>query len=518
MYSGEMELNFDWNAVILGLLATCLFAECIVLVVRVNGLKNKMHAEAQSIKNSERLEYEKKRNKLEMMLKERELEIKAEYEEMLLLAKNAKHEQDEKLAEIGVELENAKFAKSRADGEYRTYKKMGEELAALRNSYTEKLAKLSDISAAETESLKREARMEIEKKCVEELAPYKRELLGKSKREIDENARRILMDAMQRLSSQMPQSATATIVKIPDEAMKGRLIGKEGRNIRSFEFETSTTVVIDDSPDTVMVSSFNPTHRAIAKLALENLVADGRISPSTIEQAVAAAKEKVMQNLSELGDETMSELGIVCAGDELKTALGRLSLHLSLNQDTLAHSIEVAKLASYIASELGCDAEIARRAGLFHDIGKGIANSEASHAKAGAELLRKEGESFVVVNAVESHHGEVPAESIYSTIVQIADSISATRVGARMEAAEGYITRVKTLENIALEFAGVANAYVLQAGRELRVIVSPEEVDDIRAGDLISKIRDKIEKKISNSIPVKITLIRERRWVETARS
>ena len=343
-------------------------------------------------------------------------------------------------------------------------------------------------------------------------------MLEKSKRDVDETARRVLMDAMQRLSPQMPQSATATIVKIPDEAMKGRLIGKEGRNIRSFEFETSTTVVIDDSPDTVMVSSFNPTRRAIAKLALETLVADGRISPSTIEQAVASAREKVGQNLRDLGEQTISSLGLVCSSDEIKTAIGRLSLHLSLNQDTLAHSIEVAKLASYIASELGCDADIARRAGLFHDIGKGISNSYSSHARAGAELLRKEGESIVVVNAVESHHGEVPAESIYSTVIQIADTISATRVGARMEAVDGYISRVKTLEKIAMDFEGVSNAYVLQAGRELRVIVSPEAIDDVQAGDLIEKIRETIEKKTSNSIPVRITLIRQRRWTDVAKA
>ena len=511
-------MNLDWNAVILGLLATCLFAECIVLFVRVNSLKSKMESNAESIRNAERLEYEKKSNKLEMMLKERELEIKAEYEEMLLLAKNAKHEQDERLAEIKIELENAKFSKERADGEYSTYKKLGSELQLIKENYLDKLARFAKVKDSDIDEIQREAKAEIQKKCAEELAPYKRELLEKSKRDVDETARRVLMDAMQRLSPQMPQSATATIVKIPDEAMKGRLIGKEGRNIRSFEFETSTTVVIDDSPDTVMVSSFNPTRRAIAKLALETLVADGRISPSTIEQAVASAREKVGQNLRDLGEQTISSLGLVCSSDEIKTAIGRLSLHLSLNQDTLAHSIEVAKLASYIASELGCDADIARRAGLFHDIGKGISNSYSSHARAGAELLRKEGESIVVVNAVESHHGEVPAESIYSTVIQIADTISATRVGARMEAVDGYISRVKTLEKIAMDFEGVSNAYVLQAGRELRVIVSPEAIDDVQAGDLIEKIRETIEKKTSNSIPVRITLIRQRRWTDVAKA
>jgi len=278
-----MTYNLDWNSVILGLLATCLFAECILLIVRVNTLKHKMDSEAESIRNQERSNYEKQKHQLEMMLKESELEIKAEYEEMLLLAKNAKQKQDEKLAEITVELENAKVAKERSNAEYEVYKKMNQHSIAVRDEYVEKLAKLASL---DEKQIHENAKIEVEKKCNEDLVSYKRELLEKSKRDIDASARRILMDAMQRLSVQMPQSASATIVKIPDEAMKGRLIGKEGRNIRSFESETATTLVIDESPDTVMISSFNPTRRAIAKTALEALVADGRISPATIEQAV----------------------------------------------------------------------------------------------------------------------------------------------------------------------------------------------------------------------------------------
>lgn len=510
-----MNYNLDWNSIVLGLLATCLFAECIVLIVRVNNLKSRMESEAEAIRNSERSNYEKQKHQMELILKESELEIKAEYEEMLLLAKNAKREQDEKLAEINVELENAKFARTRAAAELDGYRKMRAQSLALRDEYAEKLAKISSLDSAQ---IRAEAKIQIERKVEEEMSCYKAELLGKSKREIDSSARRILTDAMQRISGEMPQSTTATAVKIPDEAMKGRLIGKEGRNIRAFEFETATTLVIDESPETVMVSSFNPTRRAVAKAALEALVADGRITPATIEKAVERAKGEVEESLLDLGSETIMSLGLVSASKEVMKAVGRLSLHLSLNQDTLAHSVEVAKLSALIAAELGCDAGIAKRAGLFHDIGKAVAGAEGTHAKAGAELLRKAGESYVVVNAVESHHGEVPAESVYSIVVQIADAISATRVGARMEATDGYIRRVKTLESIAASFEGVASAYVLQAGRELRVIVSPEAVDDLRAQEIISKIRQKIEETVSNSIPVKITLIREKRWVETAKA
>ncbi len=509
-----MNFSFSWDSLILGLLATCLFAECIVLIVRVNNLKHKMISDAESIRTEERLNYEKKQHQLEMMLKERELEIKAEYEDMLLLAKQAKREQDEKLAEINVELDAVKTAKMRADAEFDGYKKMCEFASEARDEY---IAKLAQIASFDEATIKAEAKAQVEKKSLEELTLYKREMLEKSKREVDASARRVLMDAMQRLSVNMPQSSFATIVKIPDDAMKGRLIGKEGRNIRSFEYETGTTLVIDESPDSVMISSFNPTRRAVAKLALEALVNDGRISPSSIEQAVASAKEKVEQNVVELGEETVDSLGLISVSDSVKKLLGKLSFHLSLNQDTLAHSIEVAKLSALIAAELECDVDIAKRAGLFHDIGKVISNSELSHARAGAELLRKSGESPLVVNAVEAHHNEVSADSVYSTIVQIADAISATRVGARMEASDGYIRRVKALESIAQSFSGVSSAYVLQAGKELRVIVSPDVVDDFLAHEIISKIREQIEAQLSNSIPVKITLIREKRWTQTTK-
>ncbi len=509
-----MSYDFDWSSVVLGLLATCLFAECIVLIVRVNTLKNKMDSETEAIKNQERSNYEKQKHQLEMMLKESELEIKAEYEEMLLLAKNAKQKQDEKLAEITVELENAKFAKERYNAEFDACKKIREQATVVRDEYVDKLAKLANLNDSQ---IKENARIEIEKKCQEDLASYKYQVLEQSKRQIDASAKKVLLDAMQRISVQLPQSASATIVKIPDEAMKGRLIGKEGRNIRSFESETATTLVIDESPDTVMISSFNPMRRSIAKKALEILVEDGRISPATIEQAVKTAKENIEQMLVDIGERTVSELGVMAVCDDLKFALGKLSLHLSLNQDTLEHSIEVAKLSAVIASELGFDADVARKVGLFHDIGKGISHSDMSHAKVGADMLRRAGESSVVVNAVEAHHDEVQSESIYSTIVQIADSVSATRVGARMEATEGYIRRVKTLENIAREFEGVSNAYVLQAGRELRVIVSPDSVDDVSANDIEEKICKKIEETVSTSIPIKITLIREKRWIASTK-
>ncbi len=506
----EFEI-YDWNSIILGLLATCLFAECIILLVRVNSLKNSMRTESEKIRTEEKLKYEKKNNELEMLYKEREIELKSEYEDLLSMAKAAKREEEEKIADLDAKIRNAKFAASRAEAEYARYSAVREEYRKSADRYAVKLAGLANL---DVEKLREEAKREVQKKCIEDLSLYKSELLEKSKREIDNKAQRILVDSMQRIIPQLPQSLTVSMIKIQDEAMKGRMIGKEGRNIRSFESETGTTLVIDETPDYVFVSSFNPVRREIAKMALESLLADGRINPTTIEQAVAAARREIEDKTFSYGAEALDSLGITRVAPELTALLGKLNFHSSLNQNTLEHSIETACLAGLIASEINCDVMTAKRAGLFHDIGKVVSDQNLSHAKAGAALLLKYGESPDVVNAVEAHHSEVEAESVYAIIVQTADALSATRRGARMEATEGYIKRVKSLEGIALSFEGVASAYVLQAGRELRVMVSPDAVNDIEAHEIAKKIREKIEQSVDNSFPVKITLVRERRYTE----
>ncbi len=506
---------FDWNSIVLGVLAACLFAECIILVVRVNSLRNKMESEAETIRNDELVKYEKKRNELEMLLKEREIEMKSEYEDMLSLARVAKREQDEKLAEAKIRVQNAERAAERADAEFTRFAKMKEDYRRKSEEYAVKLAQLAKL---DIEDIRGDAKREIEKKCVEDLALYRSALLEKSKKDADDDAQRILVDAMQRIATSLPQSVQACAVKIPDDAMKGRLIGREGRNIRSFEAATGTTLVIDETPDSVSVSSFNPVRREAAKIALEALIADGRINPASIEHAAESAKKNMEQHVYDIGSKAAEDLGLARVHPDVLATLGRLSFHLSLNQNTLAHSVETAKLCALIAAELNCDTSIAKRVGLFHDIGKALPDSDLSHAKAGAALLAHSGESDTVVNAVESHHGEVGAASVYSVILRVADTLSATRPGARMEATEGYIRRIKTLESIALEFDGVAGAYVLQAGRELRVVVSPDAVSDVEAQEIAGKIRRKIEETVDNALAVKITLIREQRFTEFAKS
>ncbi len=502
---------FDTNSIILGLLATCLFAECIILVVRVNSLRNKLQTETEAARADEHVKFEKRRNELEMLMKERELEMKGQYDELMAVARAAKREQSEKLAEVEAELKNARRAVEKAEEEYSKYSEMKNAFKERSNEYAVKLAEIANL---DVEKIHSEAKEQIERKCIEDLAMYRAEIVSKAKAQVDDEARKMLSLAMQRMAPEMPQGISTFTVRIPSEAVKGKLIGKDGRNIRSFESATGTSLIIDETPDSVMVSSFNPMRRAIAKTALEALIADGRINPATIETAVEEAGKNITQSLFDAGQNAVESLGLARVHHDVISILGKLDFHLSLNQNTLRHSVEVANLCALIAVELDADPFVAKRVGLFHDIGKVISSLEVSHAKAGAELLERCGESDIVVNAVASHHGEVEAKSIYSSILQMADSLSATRPGARMEATDGYIRRIKTLESVAKSFEGVSNAYVIQAGRELRVTVSPEMIGDLEARDIASKVRQKIEESTDSSIPIKITIIRESRWTE----
>ncbi len=505
---------FDWNSIVLGLLATCLFAECVILYVRAHSMKNKMEADAENIRKEEFVKYEKMRNELEFATRERELELKSEYEDLLSSVKSAKRETEDKLAEAKEAVRLAENMERRAREEFARFSKMKEEASAASDEYVKKLADLARLNIADIRKI---ARVEIERKCEEDLSAYRAEIIAREKRGLDAQARRMVLDAMQRISPEISREASSCVVKIPNDAIKGRLIGREGRNIRSFENETATTLVIDESPDSVMISSFNPYRRQIAKLALEFLIKDGRINPATIEEAVARAKEDVKKNSYENGAVVAERLGLARVHPDLLSALGELSLHLSMNQNTLVHSEETAVLCGLIASELDCDPSIAKRVGLFHDIGKALPQSDMSHAKAGAAFCERLGESEIVCNAVAAHHGEVPDRSVYASILQIADSLSAGRPGARMEAAEGYIQRIKTLEEIALSFGGVAGAYVIQAGRELRAVVSPQNVSDVEAAEIARGIRKKIEEMTNSAIPVKVTIIRESRFTETTK-
>lgn len=388
-------------------------------------------------------------------------------------------------------------------------------VAARMVEYREKIEQLVGTTREEAHrDLIEEVRREVE----DELRALKAELLQQGESRLREDARRTLVAAMQRLSASPMHDITATIVPLTSEAMKGRLIGREGRNIKSFESATGVTLLIDETPDSVLISSFDPVRREVARLALLHLMKDGRIHPASIEEAVGQANEQIKQSVLEFGEEALRKTRLSHVHPEVVSLLGKLRFRLSNNQNSLEHSIEVANLCSLLAAELRLDPEIARRAGLFHDIGKSIEDDlEGSHAMAAAQLLKRHGENPIIVNAVASHHQEVQPESTYAVLVMIADSISAVRPGARSESIHSYLQRVTHLETLAKSFPGVQDAFAIQAGREVRVIVAPERLSDLDSKNLAQAIRHRVEEEMQYPGAIKITVIREQRFTEQAR-
>jgi ribonuclease Y len=374
------------------------------------------------------------------------------------------------------------------------------------------------LSGLTPEDAKRQAMADLQKQYEAEARRLRHEVLDRPEQDVADEARRILLAAMQRLTTQTTQDATAVSVDIPSEDMKGRLIGREGRNIRTFEQATGATLMIDETPGMVLVSCFDPVRREIARIALDRIIKNGNVAPSLIEDLVRKAADEVVRHAQRLGRDAVRDLGLPPMDGRIEELLGRLHFRLSSNQNTLSHSIEVAQLCAVLAGELGLDPIPAKRAGLLHDLGKAMeAEDGGSHALIGAALLRRLGEEPRVVNAVAAHHREVEAESLYAPLVMIADAASGARPGARSSTLESYVQRVKSLEALAVGFEGIREAYAFQSGRELRVIVDPGMVDDFGATELLRRLRGAIEEKLSYQGTVKIILIREQRFTDEAR-
>ncbi|RRJ97674.1 ribonuclease Y [Opitutaceae bacterium TAV4] len=377
--------------------------------------------------------------------------------------------------------------------------------------------RLEGMSQMDAEEIKQALRDEVMLECQDELRAMRREFMDRSERDLENEARRILVTAMQRLSSRPNADLTATIVQLPSEDMKGRIIGREGRNIKSFEATTGVTLLIDETPQMVLLSSFDPVRREVARLTLENLIKDGRIHPATIEEFYQRAREEVDVNVQQAGEDAVQRLGVNGLRPEIITLLGKLKYRFSYNQNVLEHSIEVGFLCSMLASELRLDPNVAKRAGLLHDIGKAIdGDYEGSHATIGADFVKRYGETSIVTNAVAAHHEEVRPETVYAGLVILADTISAARPGARAEAMASYLQRLERLEKLAMSIDGVQQAYAIQAGREVRVVVNPSHVTDDQARDIAKKLRHRVEEELQYPSTIKITVIRESRFNETA--
>jgi ribonuclease Y len=358
----------------------------------------------------------------------------------------------------------------------------------------------------------------LEDECEHEMSALIQRKVEETNETADEKSREIISSAIQRYAAEQTCEATVSTVEIPNDDMKGRIIGREGRNIRAFEKATGVDVIVDDTPGMIVVSGFNPVRREVARLSMERLIQDGRIHPSRIEELVAQTKKDVNHKLLQIGKDATVETNIRGLNNKIISLLGALSYRTSYGQNVLRHSVEVAFLSQVMADELGLDGSLARRAGLLHDIGKAIDHDvEGNHPTIGTNYLKRFNESPVVLNAVAGHHGDVPPDNPYTPLVAAADAISASRPGARRETLERYIKRLEKLEEIAGSFKGVENAYAIQAGREIRVIVCAEEVDDESAMKIARDIANKVENEMTYPGEIQVTLLREVRCIEYAK-
>ncbi len=390
-----------------------------------------------------------------------------------------------------------------------------EELDRRRREVEEQLEDLADLSAEEArERLITRVREQAEAEASQEV----REMKEEARREAEREARKIITMAIEKLAVDHASDVTASVVSLPSDDMKGRIIGREGRNIRSFESETGVDVVVDDTPEAVLLSSFDPVRREVARLAMERLVEDGRIHPGRIEEMVEKARSEIREEMKEEAEELLYELGIHDLPGRLVDALSNLKFRTSYGQNQLRHSEEVALLAGSMAAEMGLDAGMAKRMGLLHDIGKGLTHEhEGSHVELGHELCEQYGEPDQVLNAIRAHHDEEPARYPETFLVTAADAISGARPGARRESFEHYVKRLEELEEIAGSYEGVEKVFAIQAGREVRIMVTPEEVPDDRMAELSEKAARRIEEELQYPGQIKIVVVRENRAVDFAR-
>lgn len=395
---------------------------------------------------------------------------------------------------------------------------LAKKLAAADELMAKREQELERISGLTSEQAKEYLLKSVEDDVKHETAIMIKEMESRAKEEADKKAKEYVVGAIQKCAADVVSESTISLVQLPSDEMKGRIIGREGRNIRALETLTGVDLIIDDTPEAVVLSSFDPVRREVARIALEKLIVDGRIHPARIEEMVEKAKKEVETMMREEGEAAALEVGVHGLHPELIKLLGRMKFRTSYGQNALKHSVEVAQLSGLIAGEIGEDVKLAKRAGLLHDIGKSIDHEmEGSHVSIGVDLCRKYKENSVVINSVASHHGDCEAESLIACIVQAADTISAARPGARRETLETYSTRLTKLEDIANEFNGVDKSFAIQAGREIRVMVVPEQVSDADMVILARDISKKIEDELEYPGQIKVSLIRESRITDYAK-
>ena len=494
----------------------------IINLIKKNNAKDKaknLIEEAQ--KESERIkkdlifeareESNKLKGTLEKEIKEKKDEVK-EMENRLVLREQNMDKRDETFQK------REQLLDEREDKLNEKLNKIQDDKEEIEKIKQEQIDMLSKISGLNKEKAKELVMKKVEEEMSTEITSYIKEQEEEAKLVVDKKAKELLVSSMQKYSQDMANEHTVSTIELPNNEMKGRIIGREGRNIRTIESITGVDLIIDDTPEVIVISSFDPLRREIAKITIETLIKDGRIHPTRIEEIYDKTVKEMKQKIIEYGNDALFKLGITRVPTELIEIIGKLHFRTSYGQNALQHSMEVASLAGVMAAELGENVSLAKRAGLLHDIGKAIDHEiEGSHVDIGVEIAKKFKENDVVINAIASHHGDTESTSVISTLVQIADALSASRPGARNDSLENYIKRLEQLENMTLDIKGIEKSYALQAGRELRILVKPEEVDDLTSHKIAREIKEKIEKEMQYPGTIKVTVIRETRVTEEAK-
>ena len=482
---------------------------------KANSIINQAKKDADKIKRDSILEQKEETHRLKMDLdkeiKEKKAEIK-EQEERILQRESSMDKRDELYQKREQTLDQREENLNEKLNDIQKEKSKVEEIKK------EQLDLLEKISGFSKEKAKDLVMKQVKENMTKEISEYIREQENEAKLTADKTAREIIVSSMQKYAADIASDQTVTVVELPNEEMKGRIIGREGRNIRTIEAITGVDLIIDDTPEAVVLSSFDPLRREIARVTLETLIKDGRIHPTRIEELYDKVCKDMKQKTIEYGNDATFELGLTKFDPELIEIIGKLHFRTSYGQNALQHSIEVAHLSGLIAGELGENVMLAKRAGLLHDIGKAIDHEiEGSHVDIGVDIAKKYKEDETVINSIASHHGDTKADSVIAVIVSIADALSASRPGARNDSLENYIKRLTQLEEVGNNIDGVDKAYALQAGRELRVVVKPEEVDDEKAHKIARDVKEKIEETMKYPGTIKITVVRETRAQEEAK-
>ena len=484
-------------------------------VKKIEILSEKARKEAEKVKRDmlfeAKEEKQRLKNELDKEIKEKKSEIKDQEDRLIQREKNMDKRDEtfqkrEQLLDEREEKLGEKQKKIQSDQE---------EMDKLKQ---EQIDLLSKISGLDKEKAKDLIMKKVEEDISNEIVSYIKEREDEAKLISDKKAKEMLVLSMQKYASDVSNEQTVSTIELPNNEMKGRIIGREGRNIRTIEAITGVDLIIDDTPEAIVISSFDPLRREIAKITIETLIKDGRIHPTRIEEIYDKTVREMKQKIIEIGNAAIFELGLTRIDNDLIEIIGKLHFRTSYGQNALKHSIEVAHLAGIMAAELGENVNFAKRAGLLHDIGKAIDHEiEGSHVEIGVNIAKKYKEHPVVINAIASHHGDTEATSVISVLVQIADALSASRPGARNDSLENYLKRLEQLEEIANNIKGIDKSYALQAGRELRVLVKPEEIDDLKSHKIAREIKEKIESSMQYPGTIKVTVIRETRVQEEAK-